>query len=604
MIALLADHLWQSTLVAAVAALLAIVLRRNRPQVRYAIWLAASLKFLVPFAALVVVVNLPGWRPPAASMPPEVTLVVDAISQPFSTIVTAPASRTRTALTREQNTSIVLLGVWFCGFAAVVTTWTARWRRVEAAVRDASPVTEGRELDTLRRLESISRLTKPILLTASNTPLEPGVFGIWRPVLLWPRSISERLDDRQVEAILAHEVAHVRRRDNLAAALHMIVQALFWFYPVVWWLGARLVDERERVCDVEVVRLGSDPQVYAESILQTCQFYLESPLVCVAGVTGSNLKRRIEEIMKNDAGTNLNTWKKLLLVGTAAGALTVPIAVGLLNGSRMHAQSIADETIGPAFPAVSVKPSTGGFAPTVVADGRYVAKGMSLSLLIMNHYRVPGGRIIGAPSWGNSQGFDIEASVEGGATREQIASMVRRLLVDVFKLQVHHETQQLPVYALRLVTRDGTLGPKLRPSTPECIAAADAMHSGAGPQPAFSGPPAPNQVPCGAVSTRPGTFTARAATMAEIVRGFAAVLGRDVLDQTGLAGHFDADVVFTTEAQRPRAPGERPGGYGQASPFIGPAFFTAVEEQLGLKLDSQTGPVDVLVVDHVEKPTP
>src|SRR5437773_6050992 len=122
MIALVADHLWQSTLVAALAALLALTLRRHRPQVRYAIWLAASVKFLVPFAALVFVVNLSGWRPTGPAVRPDVTVVLDAISQPFSTIVTVPASRTRTALTREQITSIVLPGLWFCGFAAVVTT--------------------------------------------------------------------------------------------------------------------------------------------------------------------------------------------------------------------------------------------------------------------------------------------------------------------------------------------------------------------------------------------------------------------------------------------------------------------------------------------------
>jgi beta-lactamase regulating signal transducer with metallopeptidase domain len=157
MIGLVADHLWQSTLVAALAALLALTLRRNRPQVRYAIWLAASLKFLVPFAALVFVVNLSGWRPTATPVRPDVTVVIDAISQPFSTIVTAPERRARTALTREQVTSIVLIGLWFGGFAAVVTTWTARWRRIAAAVREASLMQDGRQLDTLRRLEESRR---------------------------------------------------------------------------------------------------------------------------------------------------------------------------------------------------------------------------------------------------------------------------------------------------------------------------------------------------------------------------------------------------------------------------------------------------------------
>ena len=125
---------------------------------------------------------------------------------------------------------------------------------------------------------------------------------------MWPRRIAERLGDEQVEAILAHELSHVRRRDNLAAALHMIVQALFWFHPLVWWVGARLVDERERACDEEVIRLGSEPQVYAESILKTCELYVESRLVCVAGVTGSDLKQRIEAIMSDDARRALSGW--------------------------------------------------------------------------------------------------------------------------------------------------------------------------------------------------------------------------------------------------------------------------------------------------------
>src|SRR5678815_3368799 len=97
----------------------------------------------------------------------------------------------------------------------------------------------------------------------------------------------------RIEAILAHEVAHVHRRDNLAAMVHMAVEALCWFHPLVWWIGARLIDERERACDEDVLGRGSAAEVYAESILKTCRFSIESPLRCVAGVTGADLKRRI-----------------------------------------------------------------------------------------------------------------------------------------------------------------------------------------------------------------------------------------------------------------------------------------------------------------------
>ena len=122
-------------------------------------------------------------------------------------------------------------------------------------------------------------------------------------MLLWPRAISERLTDEQIEAVLAHELCHLRRGDNLAALFHLGVQTVFWFHPLVWWIGARLITERERACDEEVIRRGSERETYAESILKTCQFFVESPLACVSGVTGSDLKKRIEEIMTNESVT-------------------------------------------------------------------------------------------------------------------------------------------------------------------------------------------------------------------------------------------------------------------------------------------------------------
>ena len=287
MIAIVADHLWQSTVVAAVVALLARALRRNRPQVRYALWLAASVKFLVSFAALVALGAQVGGRSGAVAAPPFAVVIDswDAIGQPFSrpAPIVAPSATVVAAVF-----PLMLLAGWLCGCVAIVATWSARWRRIAAAARTAAPVQHGRELEMLARLERAAGITRPIALVSSDGSLEPGVFGIWTPVLLWPRSIANHLDERQVEAILAHEVMHVRRRDNLAAAMHMVVQALFWFHPLVWWIGARLVDERERACDADVIRLGSDPRVYAESILAMCQFYVDSPLVCVAGVTGSD----------------------------------------------------------------------------------------------------------------------------------------------------------------------------------------------------------------------------------------------------------------------------------------------------------------------------
>ena len=164
------------------------------------------------------------------------------------------------------------------------------------------------------------------------------MFGIREPVLLLPEGITDRLTPAQFEAILAHEMCHVRRRDNLTAAVHMVVETLFWFHPLVWWIRARLVEEREQACDEEVLKSRS-PDVYAEGILNVCKFCLESPLVCMSGIIGSNLKRRINVILAGPSTRNLNLGRKLLL--TAAGTLAVagPILIGLANAPRGRAQS-------------------------------------------------------------------------------------------------------------------------------------------------------------------------------------------------------------------------------------------------------------------------
>src|SRR5262249_11944182 len=161
-----------------------------------------------------------------------------------------------------------------------------RWRRVNKSMLGSASAASGRELEILRRLQQNAGVPDRVGLILSESAMEPGLFGVFRSVLLLPAGIAERLSDAQLEAIITHELCHVRRRDNLAAAIHMLVEAVFWFHPMVWWLGARLVDERERACDEEVLRLGSEPQVYAEGILKVCKFYLESPLVCIAGITG------------------------------------------------------------------------------------------------------------------------------------------------------------------------------------------------------------------------------------------------------------------------------------------------------------------------------
>jgi len=217
--------------------------------------------------------------------------------------------------------------------------WWVRWRRVAQVVGDARPVFDGRVWAALRRLEARDGIKRPIPLVASGASLPPGVFGVWRPVLVWPRHLAGRLGPGQVDAILAHELSHVRRRDNLAAAIHQVVEAVFWFHPLAWWLGRRLVAEREQACDEAVLRWGGEPGAYAESILTTCRFAVESAPVGMVGVAGADLKRRMEQIMMNDKTRALTVWRKLLLTVMASTSVAGPIAVGVVGASPLVAQT-------------------------------------------------------------------------------------------------------------------------------------------------------------------------------------------------------------------------------------------------------------------------
>jgi beta-lactamase regulating signal transducer with metallopeptidase domain len=119
---------------------------------------------------------------------------------------------------------------------------------------------------------------------------------------LLPEGIFKRLTSTQLQAVLAHELCHIRYRDNLTAAIHMFVETVFWFHPLVWWMGRRLIVEREAACDEAVIAAGGDPETYASGLLQVCRFYLESRLDCAAGVARADLEKRIERIMTPRSG--------------------------------------------------------------------------------------------------------------------------------------------------------------------------------------------------------------------------------------------------------------------------------------------------------------
>jgi len=302
----------------------------------------------------------------------------------------------------------------------------------------------------------------------------------------------------------------------------------------------------------------------------------------------------------------INTQRAYVAAATmAAFALA---GAGVL--SRAHVRAQEQSTAPPAFEVASVKPNNSGDGRVLFANqpgGRFTATNVTLKLLIRNAYQLQDFQIIGGPNWIASDHFDIVAKAEEGLPPEapnpnrtgpsRIQLMIRALLAERFQLVSHTENRELPIYALVLARSDGKLGPELRKSEVDCAAMFAARgRSGMPPPPA---PPQPGEpMPCG-FRIGFGNMSIGGAPMSQIANAMGNFLGRTVTDKTGLTGNYDANLTWTPD-QMP----QRPPGAPEPPPIDpnGPSIFTAVQEQLGLKLDSQKGPVTVLVIDRAERP--
>jgi uncharacterized protein (TIGR03435 family) len=578
MIPELVNHVWQSTLFVGVIGLLTLALRKNRAAVRHGLWLVASIKFLVPFSLLIGLVSQVEWRrvPTVPEPRPDGLLI---IHDPI-----AIAARPNGAL-RQKTTNWVpgiLFGVWLCGFGANSLAWWRRWRRVRAEWRAGS----------------LMPLNFPIPVITSSSRLEPGVFGVFRPSLLLPEGLREHMTSGQFEAIVAHELCHARRRDNLSSAIHMMVEALFWFDPAVWWIRARLIEERERACDEAVLGMGSDPQDYAEGIVTVCEFYLKSPLLCASGVTGSDLKRRVQTIMLNRAAEKMNVTRKLLLAVAGAAAVTVPVIVGVINAPSMRAQEpakpvpqlIATSSL-PEFEVASIKPSAPdsslkvGFEP----GGKLYTTNATLRFLIKIAYDIGDDQLASDSGWVGSKRFDLAATPDipvGGDPKNMAPDQIlafhkptrlrlQRLLAERFRLELRRESAQMPIFALVI----GKGGPKkLTPAQ----STGDLQLKG---------------------KFGSGILNAAGVDMNTLAHYLSeGQTGRPVVDMTGLKGKFDFHLEWTPDSNVNPLPPDSAAN-PQPADVGGVSIFTAVQQQLGLKLEARNAAADRLVVVRAELPT-
>ncbi len=482
MLAMVIDHLWQSTLTVLLAAALVVLLRRYGAQVRYWVWFAASMKFLIPFGLLAAIGSqLPWHQSGSVAVEQRWFEVAGRLLQPMTHTVSTPqrlydrfdadgssrivavpetsnrvdpggldlgddpdarndvspelrpdevaregmseaaalASESRNAAEtpavagggasvaeggarREPvqrpdtaqsavepspdgitavrpghepgNTGVgagtysllaaLVVFSWVLGAVLVASIRILQWMRLHRLAHDSRPLTSGMERHGLT-----------ILVTPRSTgspSLQPGVFGVRKPVLLIPEGLFDRLAPKQVDAILRHERLHVIRRDNLTALMHTMVEVVFWFHPLVWWIGGKLVDERERACDEAVLAAGTEPDTYSSAIIDVCEFYLPSPVRWSAGVGGGSLEGRVRSINANRARPSLGMPLKSMLVAMPVIALAVPLVAGMFSYSDAVAQqgeqavSVGDELPRESGPEQSGEGVRGGDGLTVL----------------------------------------------------------------------------------------------------------------------------------------------------------------------------------------------------------------------------------------------
>ena len=577
----------------------------------------ASMRHIVLASAFAVVLALPlaEFAAPSITLPIDRRVASMAPALPITSVVAAPSTPAAAADTsapkRAGSTDAVtgpraglLFAVWtagalLCLIPVLLTPW--RMRQLRRAAR------QWPDRDALVRTLGSEAGIQAVAVLVHDEVSAPLTCGVIHPAIVLPAD-ALRWTDEELRRALVHELEHIRRADWPVHVWARIVCALYWFHPLVWAAWRRLRLEAERSCDDSVLQFA-EQTAYADQLVMLARRARTSTAPLLSMADRSDLSARIAAVLdETQARGRLGVSRAAAVIVTAVLLLTAvaplrPAAQGIAQPAAKPAADV------PAFDVVSIKENKSGdmVQGSRRQPGRIVITNVPLRLSIVNFFGLQPQQLTGGPDWINSARYDITAQFSGEmpltepGTVGPLQLMMQRLFAERFKLAVHTETREIPIYVLTLARSDRTLGPKMRPAATDCDAVMNAMlksmREGGGP------PPAPPQLPdgrpaCGMRFGPGNRLTAGGTSMAALARSMSNQAGRIIVDKTGLTGGFDIDLEFTPNPAA--AGGQPPAAGGDAN---APSLFTALEEQLGLKLVPQRGPVEMLVIDRVERPT-
>jgi uncharacterized protein (TIGR03435 family) len=578
----------KATLVCGAAFLLGRMCRRARASIRH-------LLFALAFAALIAI-------PPAGRVVPPVTVTLPAAAafreaastegdvavqssvDPDPARHVSPAIAETSGAEWQPTIPQVLVVLWLIGLAVFLLPVLAGFWQVRHLRRTAIPWAGGQDLLTsLASVRGVRRRIDGVLHEAVGGPLTCGVL---RPSIILPL-ISRDWDETSLRRALRHELEHVARWDLLTICLSRTICAAYWFHPLVWAAWRRLRLEAEKACDDAVV-FEDDARDYALLLVAMAQpaAGARPPFVAMAG--RDDLAVRVAALL-DERQTRGRIGPRRAAALTVAGVIAMFTVASITVGSAMPQAQVTPASSAAASAAASIKRNP----PTGIRDvgGRTIATGMTVRALLIAAFAVRD--VENVPYWVRADRFDIvfDASYKFGPLQESKA--MQAFLTERFKLVAHRASKDFPVYAL-VQAQPNRRGAQLTPSQLDCSnRAAD----------------------CG-LSSRDGQLIARGITMAELVRYLPPHLGsvpggrqlfdRELMDRTGLSGRFDFRLEWAPDTPILTTP-PTPGASQQ--PFVSvlganaPNFLRALEEQLGLTIESQLAPAPVLVIDSIEPPT-
>lgn len=441
----------------------------------------------------------------------------------------------------------------------------------------------------LRRTKSRARLSARQLpaavrsarLLISEEISSPVAVGFLRPAVILPASLVNELTEPELDHVLLHETAHIARYDDWTNLAVRLLDALFGLHPVAFWILRRIEREREIACDDWVVSATGAARPYAASLARLFDLLCaRRGELLASGIFGggSRLGDRIEMILRRG-----RSFSGRASMARIAACVLVLLIFALAASRAPRWIALAQSADRPSFEVAAVKPGDpkdSRFGIIMRPGGRFITTNANLHQLIGFAYDLRSNQITGGPAWVDSALYSIEANGErnvplppGPAGAARIRLMLQSLLADRFHLAVHRETREESIYQL-VVARGG---PKLKEADE-------------------------TQNPSERVGR--GTITGTAAEISQLIRPLSQQLGRNIIDKTGLDGRYDFTLQWTLEPGQLSGPGDPPPPPVQppADPD-GPNIFTALQEQLGLKLEAAKGTVNFLVIDRAERPS-